>query len=86
MSHYQRFTAPVPYQGDHRQKALRRCPRCRLPLCTNRNGHFWCEDKDCGFDDYQDVSKLRKLGLDFPTGKPSKRQRQLGTGWTNEAE
>ena len=41
----------------------RRCPKCARRLVTSGTGRFWCEG--CGFADEQDVSGLRRAGLDY---------------------
>ena len=42
---------------------LRKCPECGNTMVTNHRGKFWCQ---CGYRDYQDVSKLYESGLDYP--------------------
>jgi hypothetical protein len=46
-------------------QCLRRC-RCGKLLITDGRGNFWCVH--CEFEDYQDVSKLYEMGLDYDIG------------------
>lgn len=49
------------YTKGHR--CLRKC-KCGSFYMTDDNGNFWCEK--CGVKRYQDVSKLKEKGLDYP--------------------